>query len=403
MSDETTRPDRGPDGGPERERYLPSSPPEPRAYTPGQMETARAATDPRESRFDGLHADAKAAVGYAANSLRIVRERYRAAYLDELGRWHAVRDELDRLERRDGAWGRQPAPTDATDPAAAAEAGADDARLRTTRSEVERLTTELGLHQQELGKLELAQQNLERTWLFLERGDSSLLSDPADPELSTDLRMRIVEAQEAERSRLAQEVHDGPAQSLTNAIFQVEYIERVFDQDGRLARTELRFLRELLRRELGDVRSFISQLRPPLLEHLGLDGSIRDTVDNLAALTGLPIDVELAAPADRLDETAQTVVLRVVQEALQNVRKHAAATGARVTTRLDDETWLLEVQDDGRGFDPTAVAVHGRRSFGLQFMRERADLIGARFEVRSRPDGGTVVRLAIPLGGERNR
>src|SRR5437762_1306623 len=72
----------------------------------------------------------------------------------------------------------------------------------------------------------------------------------------SDIRMRIVEAQEAERSRLAQEVHDGPAQALTNAIFQVEYIERVLDQDGRLARTELRFLRELLRRELGDVRSF---------------------------------------------------------------------------------------------------------------------------------------------------
>ena len=120
-------------------------------------------------------------------------------------------------------------------------------------------------------------------------------------------------------------------------------------------------------------------------------------------MTGLPIDVHLAAPPDRLDDTAQTVVLRVVQEALQNVRKHAAATSARVSTQLGDDGWLLEVQDDGRGFDPTEVAVHGRRNFGLQFMRERADLIGARFEVRSRPDGGTVVRLAIPLGGERNR
>jgi len=390
MNDDATR----------EERH--SDPPEPHAYTPEQMETARVATDPQDRRFDGLHADAKAAIGHAANSMRIVRERYRQAYLDELGRWHALRDELDRLERRDAAWARQAEDADPIDPAAAAEVGADDARLRPTRAEVEQLTIELGLHQQELSKLELAQQNLERTLLFLERGDSSLLADPADPQLSTDVRMRIVEAQEAERSRLAQEVHDGPAQSLTNAIFQVEYIERVLDQDGRLARTELRFLRELLRRELGDVRSFISQLRPPLLEHLGLDGAIRDSVDNLMALTGLPIEVQLAAPPDGLDDTGQTVVLRVVQEALQNVRKHAAATGVRVSTRLEDATWLLEVRDDGRGFDPTAVAVHGRRSFGLQFMRERADLIGARFEVRSRPDGGTVVRLAIPLGGERS-
>jgi two-component system sensor histidine kinase DegS len=214
--------------------------------------------------------------------------------------------------------------------------------------------------------------------------------------------MRIVEAQEAERSRLAQEVHDGPAQALTNAIFQVEYIERVLEQDGRLARTELRFLRELLRRELGDVRSFISQLRPPILDEVGLDEAISDAVATMSSLTGQPIEVDLRAPGGTLDGPSQTVVLRVVQEALQNVRKHAAATRVRVTTRIEADEWVLEVQDDGRGFDPTAVVVRGRRSFGLQFMRERAELIGARFEVRSRPDGGTVVRLAIPPGGERS-
>ena len=93
--------------------------------------------------------------------------------------------------------------------------------------------------------------------------------------------MRIVEAQEAERSRLAQEIHDGPAQALSNTIFQVEYIERVIESDPLLARTELRFLRELLRRELGDVRAFISQLRPPMLDQLGLDGAIDDTVEHM--------------------------------------------------------------------------------------------------------------------------
>ena len=106
--------------------------------------------------------------------------------------------------------------------------------------------------------------SLENTWLFLERGDSSLVAeDAASGSVRPTSQMRIVEAQEAERSRLAQEIHDGPAQALSNAIFQVEYIERVLDRDPRMARTELRFLRELLRRELGDVRTFISQLRPP--------------------------------------------------------------------------------------------------------------------------------------------
>ena len=113
--------------------------------------------------------------------------------------------------------------------------------------------------------------------------------------------------------------------------------------------------------------------------------------------SGLKITTQLAAPAGDLTEAAQTVVLRVVQEALQNVRKHAGATNVVVATMLDGGEWVLEVRDDGRGFDTGAVAARGRRNFGLQFMRERAELVGARFEVRSRPEAGTVVRLAVPM------
>jgi len=375
-------------------------------YTREPMETARSSAD--EHRFDGLHAEAKAALGYSANSIRSIRDRYREAYHEELARWHALRDELDALERLSPGAGMDSrgateedidgAPPD---PAAhAAEVGAEDARERALRNRVETLAAELGLHQRELSKLELAQRSLESTWLFLERGDMSLIADPAGASLPTDVQMRIVEAQEAERARLAQEVHDGPAQALTNGIFQVEYIERVLDQDVRLARTELRFLRDLLRRELGDVRNFITQLRPPMLDQLGLDGAISDAADTMAALTGLPIEMALEAPSERLAEAEQTVALRVVQEALQNVRKHAAATRVTVASRMAGPDWILEVRDDGRGFDIGAVAARGRRNFGLQFMRERAELIGARFEVRSRPAGGTVVVLAIPTGEE---
>jgi len=209
----------------------------------------------------------------------------------------------------------------------------------------------------------------------------------------------VIEAQEAERSRLAREVHDGPAQALSNAIFQVEHLERIVDTDPALARTELRHLSELLRRELGDVRSFISELRPPLLTELGLNGAILDAVEQMRTLTGIPIGASLDADADVLGAGKQTVVLRVVQEALQNVRKHATASTASVATRIEGEDWVVEVRDDGRGFEPGTVAAPSRRNYGLQFMRERADLIGARLDVRSQPDGGTVVRVAIPIAG----
>jgi two-component system sensor histidine kinase DegS len=372
------------------------------------MEPARAGTDVRDSRFDELQEEAKAAVGYSANTLRSVRERYREAYSDALGHWQALRDELDVVDRAPTDGTGSSTSTAAVDRAAdAAEAGAYDARRRILRGDVEMLAVDLGARQAELAKLELAESTLERTWLFIERGDATLLTEVDAPGTADDLQMRIVEAQEAERSRLAQEIHDGPAQALSNTIFQVEYIERVLESDPLLARSELRFLRELLRRELGDVRAFISQLRPPLLDQLGLDGAIADTVEHMRTLTGIEITTDLDAPADDLSDGQRTVALRIAQEALQNVRKHAAATAAVVATRLDDDAWVLEVRDDGRGFDVGAVAARGRRNFGLQFMRDRADLIGARFDVRSRPDSGTIVRLAIPTrpaaGGEESR
>jgi two-component system sensor histidine kinase DegS len=367
-------------------------------YTPDQMDAARSSDDTRavrDVRIDGLRAEASEAVGYGANTLRAVGQRYRAAYTEELGRWQRLRDELDEAERTLAAGsGRLRAVTDLTE----AEDRAEEERIRALRADVEALGEELGEQQTELAKLDIALKNLESTWVFLERGDSSLVAE--DGGLSTDVQMRIVEAQESERSRLAQEVHDGPAQVLSNAIFQVEYIERVIDTDLRTAKTELRFLRDLLRRELGSVRTFISQLRPPVLDELGLDGAIADAIGRVTALTGLAISTELTAPPDRLSATQQTVVLRVLQEALQNVRKHGAASAVTVESAIDGDDWVLSIRDDGRGFDVGAVAARGRRNFGLQFMRERAELIGARFEVHSRPDGGTLVRLAIPVGAE---
>ena len=187
------------------------------------MAPSSSGSDARDGRFDGLQAEATAAVGYSANTLKSVRERYHLAYLESLGKWQALRDQLVEVDRapQDGR-SRTVSGTATEDQAAdAAEAGAGDAQRRTLRGDVDHLTAELGEHQAELAKLELAERTLERTWLFLERGDASLVNDASAPATSGDLKMRILEAQEAERSHLGQEIHDGPAQALANAIFQV--------------------------------------------------------------------------------------------------------------------------------------------------------------------------------------
>lgn len=371
--------------------------------------------DGRTSRFDELHAEAKAALGYAANTLDSIAQHYREAFLDELARYQAQRDELDRLERHPRRAARAgdanvaeartrrseaTQATDATQAAEAAEAGADDARARALRTAVETMEIGVGSHKSELARLELAHRSLESTWLFLERGDASLVSERSGADRPHDVEMRIIEAQEAERARLAQEIHDGPAQALSNAVFQIEYIERVMRQDPTLAQAELRYMRELLRRELGDVRTYISQLRPPLLDALGLDGSIMDAAETWTALMGATVETDLHASDDLLGEAQQTVVLRVVQEALQNVRKHAKASQTTIASRVESGNWIMEIRDDGLGFEADAVAARSRRNFGLQFMRERADLIGAALEVTSHPGAGTMVRLAIPIEEE---
>ena len=303
------------------------------------------AGDAATGRFDTLHAEAKEALAYAANTLRGVTEQYRQAFHEDLAGWHEDRDTVDGVDLGDMPELDPAAPstngTDGPAPGAAtlaaveaAEAAAEEGRAAELRRRIAIRTTELGERHTELARLELAVRGLERTWLFLERGDASLLADPAAPDLADDLQMRIVEAREAERTRLAQEIHDGPAQALANAIFAVEYIEKIVDRDRPAARIELRLLRERLRRDLGDVRTFISQLRPPILDEVGLDGAIRDAGDTLVALSGVALEVDLAAPTSRLGDAEQVVVLRVLQEALQNVRKHAGARHVWLATRL---------------------------------------------------------------------
>ena len=370
-------------------------------YTPG-VEAARSEPETTErDRFEMLRAEATAAIGSTANALRAVLGQYREAYARHLAYREGLRDELDAAERAPRAL-RAVEPTDPTVAAAiAAEAGAEDARRRALRYEGERLSDELGSFRSTLAKLEVAERTLEHTWLFLESGDGAT-AGPADGAVAQDdLAMRIIGAQESERARLAQEIHDGPAQALSNAIFQVDYIERITPTDPTGASVELRTLREMLRRELASVRDEINQLRPPLPEDGGLETALGDAATRLGVLTDATVEVRFDAPGSLLDAQQRTVALRVAQEALHNVRKHAAATEVTVRSERapEDGSYILEIRDDGRGFDVGAVAARGRRNFGLQFMRERAELIGGRFDVRSRPGDGTVVRLAIPISG----
>lgn len=238
--------------------------------------------------------------------------------------------------------------------------------------------------------------------------DSKLAADGISVDGDPRVAMALLSAHEQERSRLAEELHDGPAQAFANAIFQTQLVERALREEPAAAVAELDALRTLLERELDTLRGYINQLRPSLGEAVGLDEALRDSASALSQRSGLLIELRLEADGGHLHAAARTVVLRVAQEALRNIAKHAAASRAWMTTREegtgDDRVWLLEVGDDGRGFDYESVAAHpNRRHFGLRFMRERAELLGSSLGIESHHAAGTVVRLTIALGAERNQ
>ena len=222
-----------------------------------------------------------------------------------------------------------------------------------------------------------------------------------DADEQVDVSQRVLESLEAERERIYRDIHDGPAQALANAIFEIEYVERVADRstDQRAARVELRKLKESLRDSLESVRAMIYELRPPTLSELGLAVAMRTYAADFEARYGVRVDATLGSADTGLLPQQELAIYRVMQEALQNVHKHSQASSVRLEWLREPARWVLRCTDDGIGFD-LVKAARRKRSVGLLSMRERAELIGGSLQVQSAPEQGTVVTLLLPMTKE---
>jgi len=229
---------------------------------------------------------------------------------------------------------------------------------------------------------------------------SGVLPD-ADAGEQADDAQRVLENLEAERERIYRDVHDGPAQALANAIFEIEYVERVADRspDPRAARLELRKMKDSLRESLDSVRAMIYDLRPPTLAELGLSVAMRTYAADFEARYGVRVDCVLDGLDTGLLPQQELAIYRVMQEALQNVHKHSQAQSVRLEWQREPSRWVLRCADDGIGFDLVKAALR-KRSVGLLSMRERAELIGGSLQVQSVPEQGTVVTLLLPVTNE---
>ena len=250
-----------------------------------------------------------------------------------------------------------------------------------------------------LKQLQLAISHIESSAAYL--GGAGIEPQPnEEQEPGVTVAQRVLESLEAERERLYRDVHDGPAQVLANAIFEVEYLERIAERatgEVRTAlKTELTNLKSQFRASLDSVRGMIYDLRPPVLSELGLAGAIRNYATEYQARYGLRVDCHLDAGDTGLEPMQELAIYRVMQEALQNVHKHAQASIVGIVWQRSKDQWVMHCTDDGVGFDLVKVA-RRQRSVGLLAMRERAELIGARLQVQSTPGQGTAVTLLLPL------
>ncbi|AIY45438.1 GAF domain-containing sensor histidine kinase [Mycolicibacterium fortuitum] len=203
---------------------------------------------------------------------------------------------------------------------------------------------------------------------------------------------QVIEAQELERRRLAGDIHDGISQRLVTLSYRLDAAARAVEPDA--VAEQLAAARELVALTLQEARAAISGLRPPVLDDLGLSGGLASLARSIPRI---PIDVDLAET--RVPDHIELALYRIAQECLQNVIKHAEADRARLTFSVDDGVARLEIVDDGKGFDtfehPLGSDEMG--GYGLLSMAERAEIVGGRLHIRSRPGAGTTVTASIPL------
>lgn len=212
-------------------------------------------------------------------------------------------------------------------------------------------------------------------------------------------RAASIRAQEAERYRLAREIHDGPAQVLANAILGLELCEQIARRTPAKVIEEITRLKSSVRDGLVEVRRFIFDLRPSTLAERGLLLTLRRYATEYANYAG--VQVELQAPPELipLGKDEEITIFRVVQEALQNVQKHARATQVTVRLAVDDAGIILVITDDGRGFSPGETDVTPWSGAGLGGMRERAAMVGGELTLGSAPGAGTTITLRVPHAG----
>ena len=259
--------------------------------------------------------------------------------------------------------------------------------------------TERALGEQLLGCAALASKlNSLSNLLAISRGQfTTQMETPDAPDVWRLVeRVAMIKAQEEERSRLAREVHDGPAQVLANVILGLELCEQIARRSPEQLLDEMARLKASMRESLIEVRRFQFDLRPSSLADRGLLTTLQRYMVDYQAFFRLAVELHLPDHPFTLSKDEELQIFRIIQEALQNIQKHARATHVTVRLSVTDEAVIATIQDDGRGFIPQQTEVTILSGAGVRGMKERAAAVGGELEVESTVGAGTTVRFVLP-------
>lgn len=218
-------------------------------------------------------------------------------------------------------------------------------------------------------------------------------------EMRGELLRQIITTQEDERKRIARELHDETSQSLTGLAVSLEVVMNSLPLDSRQLKRKLRKAQSIALGTLDGIHNAIYELRPSLLDDLGLAAAVGLHAEKSLKEAGIQVKLETVDEERRLPIDVETALFRIFQEASTNIIRHAHADSVRVGIHLEESSAILAVEDNGSGFDINAVMNSDEKESGLGLlgMRERAEFLGGSLTIRSRPGEGTLIEVAIPV------
>ena len=223
----------------------------------------------------------------------------------------------------------------------------------------------------------------------------------AEADRMENLSVQILHVQEAERRRISRELHDEVGHALMAISINLAALRRTSETGDEALKAKFEDTHQLVQQTMDIVHRFARELRPAMLDDLGLVPALRAYARDFSNRTGIGVEFRCGAGLAGLDEERKTVIFRIAQESLSNVAKHAHAERVEFSIRKVNSAVVVEIADDGISFtDDPMVSARRKRRLGLVGMQERARLVNGTFAIVSRPGEGTIVRAIIPFKAE---